>query len=486
VTRHQGRNRWIHVVAVAALFMAGRASAGIVGPLANFDVVNDTGQPAYGFEIEIDDPSFDHTKLTSIFGYDRVFSFVSPDPGAVVRFGKPVITDMPGVGVKITFGGAIGAVSTPSGIFTTPGESCWPGANPNWKDNPCDHYGVSTLGQPASTTYRWLVESTPGSGTLVGHQVGIPSVAFVYTPPVPNPNPVLPPLVPAAVNIQMHAVAPNPEQPENVDLWGEAFWVKTLSTKVAHDIDLGNLLRGDPDQEAAEVETEWSIFQMPPAGLPGPNEVLEKDLGLADADHAVIRRYEFYKYAGAFNVDGSGEVLCDGPEVPGHRCDTPFGDPGTGFDDRGAFVGAQMAGVNFDVVIECSDGLDNDDDGAIDFPDDPGCASANDVSEKAAVALAGGQLACDDGLDNDGDGLVDMADPGCLAPILGPENPPCNDNQDNDGDNLIDMADPGCSSWPYTEKGIQCGYGAELVLPLGFLMWLRSRGDKERRSGRKT
>ena len=29
-------------------------------------------------------------------------------------------------------------------------------------------------------------------------------------------------------------------------------------------------------------------------------------------------------------------------------------------------------------------------------------------------------------------------------------------------------------------------YGAELVLPLGFLMWLRRRGDKERRSSRKT
>jgi len=474
MTRHQGRSHWIDVVAVAALFVAGRASAGIVGPLANFDVVNDTGQPAYGFEIEIDDPSFDHTKLTSIFGYDRVFSFVSPDPGAVVRFGKPVITDMPGVGVKITFGGTIGAVSTPSGIFSTPGESCWPGANPNWKANPCDHYGVSTLGQPASTTYRWLVESTPGSGTLVGHQVGIPSVAFVYTPPVPNPNPVLPPLAPAAVNIQMHAVAPNPEQPENVDLWGEPFWVKTLSTKVAHDIDLGNLLRGDPDQEAAEVETEWSLFQLPPAGRVDQKEVLEKDLELGDADHAVIRRYEFYKYAGAFNVDGSGEVVCDGPDVPGHRCDTPFGDPGTGFDDRGAFVGAQMAGVNFDVVVECSDGIDNDNDGGLDFPSDLGCTSANDLSENALVVP--GRMECDDGIDNDGDGLVDMADPGCPTPFSSPENPSCNDNLDNDNDGLFDMADPDCApNWPYHEEGAKCGYGAELVFPVGFLMWARKR-----------
>jgi hypothetical protein len=479
MTRHPGRRHWINVVAVAALFVAGRASAGIVGPLANFDIVNDTGQPAYGFEIEIDDPSFDHTKLTSIFGYDRVFSFVSQDPGAVVRFGKPVITDMPGVGVRITFGGTVGAgaITTPTGVFTTPGESCWPGANPNWKDNPCDHYGVSTLGQPASTTYRWLIESAPGSGTLVGKQVGIPSVAFVYTPPVPNPNPILPPLAPAAVNIQMRAVAPNPEQPENVDLWGEPFWVKTLSTKVPHDIDLGNLLRGDPDQEAAEVETEWSIFQKPPAGVVDPvKEVLEKDLDLADADHAVIRRYEFYKYAGSFNVDGSGEVLCDGQEVPGHRCDTPFGDPGSGINDLGDFVGAQMAGVNLDVVVECSDGIDNDGDGYLDFPDDTGCTSASDVSEQ--VPVSPGYMECDDGFDNDGDHLVDMADPGCPTPFSSPENPSCNDNLDNDNDGLTDQADPDCSTvWPYHEETAnwKCGYGGELVLPLGFLLWLRNR-----------
>jgi len=466
-------------IAVAALCFAGTASAGnIIGPLANFDVVNDTGQPAYGFEIEIEDPSFDHTKLTSIFGYDRVFSFISPDPGAVVRFGKPVITDLPGVGVKITFGGTIGSVSTPSGVFNTPGESCWPGANPNWQADPCDHYGVSTLGQPARTTYRWLIESSPGSGTLVGHQVGIPSVAFVYTPPEPPPQPGLPP-VPAAVNIQVHAVAPNPEQPENVALWGEAFWVKTLSTKVDHDIDLGDLLRGDPDQEAAEVETEWSLFQMPPAGHVGPNELLEKDLEVGDADHSVIRRYEFYKYAGALNPE-DGEAICDGPDVPGHRCDTPFGDPGSGIDDLGPYVGEQMAGVNFDVVVECSDGLDNDDDGTIDFSDDLGCANANDLSEKAPVVS--GRLECDDGIDNDGDGLVDMTDPGCPTPFSSPENPSCNDGQDNDGDGLTDQADPDCTAgWPYHEEGMRCGYGAELVVPLGFLMWLRRRGERAAR-----
>jgi len=52
---------------------------------------------------------------------------------------------------------------------------------------------------------------------------------------------------------------------------------------------------------------------------------------------------------------------------------------------------------------------------------------------------------------------------------------------------LTDMADPDCSAnWPFHEEGMNCGYGAELVIPLGFLMWLRGRGSKTRRSGRKT
>jgi len=342
----------IALVAIASPLPAG---ASVIGPLANFDVVNDTGKSAYGFEIEIDDSSFDHTKITSVFGYDRVFPSVSPDPGAVVRFGKPVISDLPGVGVKITYGGTIGPVFTPSGPFNTPGESCWPGANPGWQSTSCDHYGVSTLGQPASTTYRWLVESAPGSGTLVGQQVGIPAVSFAYTPPAPPPAPGLPPAAPAMLNVLMHAVAPNPEHPENVDLWGEAFWTKTFTTQVNHEIDLGNLLRGDPDQEAAEVETEWSIFQLGPAGNPGANEVKEKDLVLGDADKAAIRRYEFYKYLGSLNPDGSGEVMCDGPDVPGHRCDTPFGDL-PGINDLGDFVGAQMVGVNLEPVPEPATG----------------------------------------------------------------------------------------------------------------------------------
>jgi len=60
----------------------------------------------------------------------------------------------------------------------------------------------------------------------------------------------------------------------------------------------------------------------------------------------------------------------------------------------------------------CRDGLDNDGDGYTDYPDDPGCASKNDISELNP------EIECDDGTDNDGDGDTDYPDDGgCSSPI---------------------------------------------------------------------
>lgn len=83
--------------------------------------------------------------------------------------------------------------------------------------------------------------------------------------------------------------------------------------------------------------------------------------------------------------------------------------------------------------------------------------------------------ACDDGLDNDDDGFVDFpVDPGCPTAYSNTERPACDDGRDNDGDGLIDFDDVACTvSWPYNES---CGLGAELVLVMPMLGWLGRRG----------
>jgi hypothetical protein len=77
--------------------------------------------------------------------------------------------------------------------------------------------------------------------------------------------------------------------------------------------------------------------------------------------------------------------------------------------DIDAYHGAIMDTIT---QPDCDDGLDEDADGLIDYPDDPGCASVADASEHSQA------LTCDNGIDDDGDGLVDYPqDPGCEDPF---------------------------------------------------------------------
>lgn len=100
----------------------------------------------------------------------------------------------------------------------------------------------------------------------------------------------------------------------------------------------------------------------------------------------------------------------------------------------------------------CSDGEDNDADGLVDFPEDPGCVGDNDETEDSLPSAQ-----CQDGRDNDSDGKTDYpVDPGCFAPQAdgeeddcpdGPSCPQCGDGIDNDNSGAMDYpGDPGCIS----------------------------------------
>ncbi|MGB4076617.1 MAG: hypothetical protein WBK28_02845, partial [Minisyncoccia bacterium] len=140
--------------------------------------------------------------------------------------------------------------------------------------------------------------------------------------------------------------------------------------------------------------------------------------------------------------------------------------------DNFDFIAGVTAGEDYYCVAwnakapQCSDGLDNDGDEAVDYPSDLGCTSAQD-NDETDIPPPPPLPQCSDGIDNvdSEDTLADASDPGCLS---GPDNsynpsdndetdippppplPQCSDGIDNDGDEAIDYVveggDPGCSS----------------------------------------
>lgn len=91
---------------------------------------------------------------------------------------------------------------------------------------------------------------------------------------------------------------------------------------------------------------------------------------------------------------------------------------------------------------DCDDGLDDDGDGLVDYPADPGCTNRADLSERDP------RLVCDNDLDDDFDGLVDQRDPGCTDPRDTSERGAifqCDNGLDDDNDQLADFPDDtGC------------------------------------------
>jgi len=65
---------------------------------------------------------------------------------------------------------------------------------------------------------------------------------------------------------------------------------------------------------------------------------------------------------------------------------------------------------------QCSDGIDNDGDGKIDYPDDPGCLAPQQDDETDDCPSGPNCPQCANGKDDDGNGLTDYpSDPGCTA-----------------------------------------------------------------------
>lgn len=339
------------LAATLAVLAAPASAVSVIGNLANFDTVNNTGHSAYGFEIELEDPDLwddssnasQHNSskyVYSVFGLDRNFG---PLGFQVTRFSQVAVTNNNNAanqhaGVRITYGFAGGTLLTASQIdeaaanqattpfnpggFTTQGESCWPG-NVTWsKANPCDHFGVATTGNVLSTRYSWVVQAEAGK-PLVSELVAIPAV--VYQAPAPAPGQAAQPVVARIEAVEM--------EPDRIDRnWGTAVWVKTFTTITKnHDIEWKLLQNRPKSQDDEEPDGEDA------------DEAQEDALTLDDNSKSFIRRYEFFEYTGGYDADKKNRAFCDNDS----DC---LKDP-MAFGAVGNFLGRQIAGFNADPAL---------------------------------------------------------------------------------------------------------------------------------------
>jgi len=319
---------WFALLACAAFVVP--ASASVFGPLANFDVVNDTGKTAHGFEIDVD--GIAPSEITSLFGD------ASRWPG-MERYGSPVVSVTP-TGVKIvyqaTYNGVSWSSGTPSGTLpVSPSDSCWPYGAPNYGPNyPCDHFGVSTTVNTPNVTYKWLVETSPGSSSVMPELATVPNPVWTVGVPVIINN------VPQPPPVNVVIVAPQPLGYE----FGEPRWVKVTATGVMQDIAVEDLVAENAVIKKAQtqVQMEWQLLQVD-SGAPGSGQIDLTGVVLDPGATGVVYRFEFYKYTGQRDP-ATNQAL------PGPNGDTP-GAKGPSPGDLGAFIVAQNAGINFDGKI---------------------------------------------------------------------------------------------------------------------------------------
>jgi len=310
---------WFALVMCAALLgaKAFAQTVNIYGSLGNFDIANDTGHDAHGFEVELE--GVQSNQVTYTFSYQRYgnASIISMATGTIVRWTSSYDS------LAQRFNQTTIA-RTATGSFQG---TCYMGTAA-YNTSGCEHFGVSlaAFARPTRTTHRWLLADPANPGMLLGNinPSPIPMPTYTIVPPVREGEP-------AEIEAEIEA----PEPPEAPELYGDAQWVKVFKTQLNRAVNLDELVSTNPivPQNAAQVEVEWDILQAEPAS--NGNRRRHRNQGALDpTTRSVIRRYEIYRYTGAYDPVTHQAVCAD------LTCTAPAA------NELGAFVSAQMAAVN--------------------------------------------------------------------------------------------------------------------------------------------
>ena len=305
------------------------------GSINNFDVVNDTGVPAHGFEIELDDIS--SSQITYTYDWNHygtpVITTDSADPAHLKTYVRYLAKYTNGAWTAYTAVPTNAIAPTQGHQFTDP--------SVNFGG---EHFGIGYSANPTNVLYHWLLDD--GSGNLaVGPAVSVSTPVFNYIAPVgPAAAPKIQPVI---------VPPPPPVPPVAVYEFGEPTWVKmiTTTTHTNNEVKLRDLVTADTkypgvkgwaNGEPAQVEFEWQVMQFDSGNTNGGNSILNgAPESLNHGDDVVTTRYEFYQYP-------SDSSLFD-PETHEALAQTVAKDGihGTGNYSNtvvvGKFLGAQMS-----------------------------------------------------------------------------------------------------------------------------------------------
>jgi hypothetical protein len=125
-------------------------------------------------------------------------------------------------------------------------------------------------------------------------------------------------------------------------------WMKVYETQLARPVKLKELMSGNAvvPEDTAEIETEWELLD---------NGVLSDAQGkVGNGKEAVVRRYEFFKYTGAYTDEHESDSQWNG-----------VGDPPV--NELGDFIAANMVAANLVDVQPLAGDYNND--GVVDASD---------------------------------------------------------------------------------------------------------------------
>lgn len=294
------------ITAAALLIIAAvstpACAVGIQGTLSNFDVFNETSQNVYGAEMD----------LEGVHSSDVVKTYPSHfDTMTATEYSNGTV-----FGTHLTFKGYN---FDPSGyMIPRVGQS----TNGHFAVNlpGCEHFGFSATTQPTATRFFWLDQSYNQIGTT---PLSIPNAVWNYSPPAGGGQAVV-----HAIVILPPPEVPEPQLPDSI-------WMKVYVTELERQVDLQELISGPGTVVPQETpETEWSLLE---GGVPE-----EADVSISDQAQSVIRRYEYYKYTGAYTAEEHAPLsLWDHVSAPPEA-------------EMGDFIAANMVAANLEPVPEPS------------------------------------------------------------------------------------------------------------------------------------